>query len=114
MMEKKITQILKESVKKLESAKFPTPQLDAEVLLAHILGKPREYVLAHPQQKLTEARVTDYELLVTRRSRGEPVAYITGHKEFYGLDFNVTKDTLIPRPETELMVDEALGVKNVR
>ena len=77
-------------------------------MLSHILKKPRTYILAHGEKRLTKNQVTSYKLQVTRRLKREPLAYITGHKEFYGLDFRVNKHVLIPRPETELMVEEAL------
>ncbi len=81
--------------------------LDLELLLAHTLKKPREFVLAHPEKKLTARQAEKFESLAKRRINHEPIAYLTGHKEFYGLDFEVTPATLIPRPETELIVEEA-------
>mgnify|MGYP001232393347 FL=1 len=83
-------------------------RIDLELLLAHALKKPREFVLAHPEYKLSELQVTSYKLQAERRMQGEPLAYITGHKEFYGLDFIVNKHTLVPRPETELIVELVL------
>lgn len=109
-MGKTLKKALSWATEKLERGRIPTSNLDAEVLLAHVLQKPREYILAHPKKRITESQMASYELLITRRSRSEPIAYLTGHKEFYGLDFIVDKNTLIPRPETELMVDEALGL----
>lgn len=82
---------------------------DFFVLLAHATGKSKTFLLAHPEYALdaeTEAKARDY---FTRRAQHEPVAYITGHKEFYGRDFLVTPDTLIPRPETELLVELILN-----
>jgi release factor glutamine methyltransferase len=82
--------------------------VDARVLLCHVLARPSSYVLAHPERVL-DAREHDlYTTLVERRSRGEPVAYLTGEREFYGRTFRVTPAVLIPRPETELLVDLAL------
>ncbi len=99
----KICQTLTNNTKKLNDSK--TPQLDAEVLLAHILRKPREWVLAHAEFKLSEKQVSDFEDSVSRRAEGEPVAFIVGYKDFYGLRFEVDRNVLIPRPETELMVE---------
>jgi len=82
--------------------------LEAKVLLGHALNQPRTYLLAHPEIVLSEASEAQFEALLTRRERGEPIAYLTGHREFYGLDFLVTPDVLIPRPETELLVELAL------
>lgn len=85
-----------------------TPGLDAELLLAHVLGWSRACVLAERQARLTEAQQHAFTALIGRREALEPLAYIVGHKEFYGLDFEVTPATLVPRPETELLVDLAL------
>src|SRR5688572_1710754 len=82
-----------------------TPRLDAELLLAHILGCGRARLLAEGRQPLTQAREAAFRELVTRRAALEPVAYLTGHKEFYGLDFKVDRRVLVPRPETELLVE---------
>lgn len=82
--------------------------LDLEILIAHILKKSREFVLAHPETRLTKNQELKTKNLLARRMKHEPIAYILGHKEFFGLDFKVTPDTLIPRPETELLVEEVL------
>ena len=81
------------------------PPYEKELLLAHILKKSREYVLAHDEIKLTKMQDTRYKRLLRRRENHEPMAYILGHKEFYSMDFKVTPDTLIPRPETEILVE---------
>ncbi len=83
-------------------------RLDAEVLLAFLLDKPRSFLLAWPQQRVAEALIADYEALIARRAGGEPVAYLTGRKEFWSLTLRVNRHTLIPRPETELLVEQAL------
>jgi release factor glutamine methyltransferase len=83
--------------------------LDLQLLLARAIGKPREFLYAHPERELNPS---EYELLegfLERRLAGEPVAYITGEKEFYSLPFKVDGSVLIPRPETELLVDEVLA-----
>jgi release factor glutamine methyltransferase len=82
--------------------------LDAEILLSLAIGKPREYILAHPEKKIAPPQIKKYFPFVQRRSAGEPIAYIVGKKEFFGLDFLVNKNVLIPRPETELLVEHAL------
>ena len=84
--------------------------LDLELLLAFSLGKNREFVLAHPEKILTARQAEKFENLAKRRLKHEPLAHLTGKKEFYGLDFAVTPATLIPRPETEMLVDEALNL----
>ncbi len=83
-------------------------QLDAEVLLAHALNVTRSHLYAWPERALSAAEEHDYSLLVARKRAGEPVAYITGTREFWSRDFIVTKDTLIPRPETEILVEKIL------
>lgn len=88
--------------------KIKFPHLDAEILLSHILKKPREYILINNNKKLTKTQNINYKSQLIRRIKGEPIAYITGYKEFYGLNFFVNKNVLIPRPETELIVDEIL------
>jgi release factor glutamine methyltransferase len=85
------------------------PGLDAQVLLAHLLGRPRSWVLAHPEALLSGNRYTALEALVTRLEGGEPLPYILGHWEFFGLEFEVTPAVLIPRPETELLVERAIA-----
>lgn len=82
--------------------------LDLELIIAHVLKKPREFVLAHPEFKLTKNQKLKTKNFLARRAKGEPLAYILGHKEFFGLDFKVVQDTLIPRPETELLVELAI------
>lgn len=90
-------------------ARSDSPSLDAEVVLAFVLKKSREYLAANPDLQPLPAQSTEFNKLVSRRAKGEPVAYLTGHKEFFGLDFKVNKHVLIPRPETELLVERALA-----
>ncbi|MFA7654244.1 MAG: peptide chain release factor N(5)-glutamine methyltransferase [Candidatus Magasanikbacteria bacterium] len=82
--------------------------LDIEIIVAHVLKKPRAFVLAHSDYQLTQAQEKNIRALCKRRQKGEPIAYLTGHKEFFGLDFLVDKRVLVPRPETELLVEEAI------
>jgi release factor glutamine methyltransferase len=82
--------------------------LDLELILSYVLKKPREFVLAHPEHKIPESRNAKLEALIKRRLKHEPLAYILGEKEFYGLKFKVNRNTLIPRPETEMLVEEVL------
>lgn len=83
-------------------------RLEAELLLVHVLGKPRSWLIAHADDVLDDAQAAAFDALVQRRHRGEPVAYITGHRGFWSLELEVTPATLIPRPETELLVELAL------
>lgn len=95
-------------LKSLTSIWSDTPALDAQVLLSHICNKERAWVLAHPEIELTVEQQSTLNAVVSRLNTGEPLPYILGHWFFYGLNFKVNTETLIPRPETELMVEEAL------
>lgn len=86
----------------------PSPRLDAELLLGSLLGLSRLSLITQSERQLTEADQQIFAGLVNRRMRHEPVAYLTGSKEFYGRNFRVTPAVLIPRPDTELLVEEAL------
>jgi release factor glutamine methyltransferase len=85
------------------------PRHEAEILLGAALGRTRAWIMAHPDERVLDCEATDrYESHITRRSHGEPVAYVLGEKEFWSLPLEVTPDVLIPRPETELVVELAL------
>jgi len=90
------------------SSSSETPTLDAEILLADILKISRSYLFAFPERELTSPEITSFENAIQQRKQQIPIAYIVGHKEFWSLDLKVTRDTLIPRPETELLVELAL------
>lgn len=85
-----------------------TPALDASVLIAHVLNKPRTWVMAHSELTLTPKQQKQLDDSLIRMQGGEPFPYILGHWEFFGLQFDITPDTLIPRPETELLVEKAI------
>ena len=85
-----------------------TPELDAQILLAHVIGHPRAWLLAHLDSPLTPPQVESANQAFARLEAGEPLPYILGHWEFFGLDFDITPDVLIPRPETELLVEKAI------
>ena len=85
--------------------------ITASALLGHVLGLTRAQVLARPEVELTPAQAAAFEALVTRAARGEPLAYLTGRREFYGLEFEVDGRVLVPRPETELLVDRARAAR---
>ena len=86
------------------------PMLDAEVLLAFLLGKNRAWIIAHGTDIVSIDHERQYNNLIGRRAAGEPMAYLTGQKEFYGLMFQVDESVLIPRPETEFLIDETLRI----
>jgi release factor glutamine methyltransferase len=83
-------------------------RMDAETLLLHVLGRNKAWLLAHLGDELPEDQAAQFNEFIERRHRGEPIQYITGEQEFYGLPFRVTPDVLIPRPETEHLVEKAL------
>ncbi len=93
---------------RLRAAEISSADLDAAVLLASVLGADRAMLYAHPERALSPEAQAAFEALLARRLRGEPVAYLIGHKEFMGLDFLTDRRALIPRPETELLVEMAL------
>ncbi len=86
-----------------------TPALDASVLLAHIIKKPRTWVMAHPELNITTEQQEQLNNALTELETGKPFPYVLGHWEFFGLDFGITPDVLIPRPETELLVEKAIA-----
>jgi release factor glutamine methyltransferase len=99
---------LGQATRQLAQAGLAEARLDAQILLAHILEVERSVLYAYPEREITPALADQFFQLVERRCKGEPVAYLLGHKEFYGLDFLVDPRVLIPRPETELLVEAAL------
>lgn len=94
----------------LEDARVPVPRLTAEVLLSHALHRERTYLFAHPEQELREVEWLHYGRYLHERMGGKPTQYITRRAEFYGREFRVTPDVLIPRPETEHVVEAALPI----
>ncbi|HET7871756.1 MAG TPA: HemK/PrmC family methyltransferase [Terriglobales bacterium] len=86
----------------------PSPRLNAELLALFVLGRERSYLYAHPEYELTVEEQTQYEEIITQRAEGCPTQYITGHQEFWGLDLMVSPAVLIPRPETEHVVETVL------
>jgi release factor glutamine methyltransferase len=105
-----IRQLLIEATQLLQEEGLDTPRLDAEVLLGHVLGLTRAQIHAHPDRRLDATKLDSYRELIERRRQHEPVAYILGYKEFYGLDFYVDRRVLIPRPETELLMEKGLEI----
>jgi len=107
-----VNNILIETTNKLLS--FSTSaSLDAEVLLSHVLKKDKVWLLTHPNYKLTFWHIIKFNHLINKRINHYPVSYLIGYKEFYGLKFKVNKHTLIPRPESELFIDELIKINPV-
>jgi len=110
-LQRGIQQLLVEDAAKLAAVltlDSNSVRLEVQYLLQYVLNKPRAWLLAYPDTTLNPEQQANYEALLQRRAQGEPIAYILGEREFFGLSFKVTPDTLIPRPETELLVDLAL------
>lgn len=105
---------LKHGIAQLRDAGVPSLTLAAELLLLHALGRDRTWLYAHPEEPISDARAQSFFSFLARRAAGEPTQYITGKQEFWGLEFEVTPDVLIPRPETEHVVEVALDRLAVR
>ncbi len=103
-----VLQLLKETARYFEGKGIPNPRLDAEILLAHTLNLDRVGLYLNFDRPLTQDELSSYRGVVLRRAKREPLQYITGYKEFWSLDFKVGPGVLIPRPETELLVESAL------
>lgn len=110
-----IANSLREASQALEARGVPEPRREASSLLSFVIGKDRTFLISHAHDPLDETEVDRFREVVARRGKGEPLQYITGVQDFYGREFLVTTDVLIPRPETELLVEAALEViANVR
>ncbi|HXG91251.1 MAG TPA: peptide chain release factor N(5)-glutamine methyltransferase [Blastocatellia bacterium] len=105
-----IVETIAEGAARLGAAGVAEARRTAGVLLGHALGLDRAYLLTRPHEEVDEARYQEYLRLVERRAAGEPLQYITGHQEFYGLDFIVKPGALIPRPETEFLVERVINL----
>ena len=105
-----LQQALLQGTKLLEDAGIAAPRLTAEVLLGHALRQERAYLYAHSERVLREVEWIHFGRYLHERLNGKPTQYITGRQEFYGREFRVTPDVLIPRPETELVVESALAL----
>jgi release factor glutamine methyltransferase len=100
--------MLNAAVERLTSAQVPSPRMNAELLIMFTLGCDRAYLYAHPERELTPDEMQRYDEALAKRARGTPAQYITGHQEFWGLDLIVSPAVLIPRPETEHLVEAVL------
>lgn len=99
---------LTEAIARLAEKSVPSPRLNAELLLMFVLNCDRAYLFAHPERELTADEISRYDAALAERIRGVPAQYITGHQEFWGMDFIVTPAVLIPRPETEHLIETVL------
>ena len=106
-----LKQALNAAVSRLTAEQVPSPQMNAELLLRFVLGCDRAYLFAHPERELTPDEQSRYEAALAERARGVPAQYITGHQEFWGMDRIVTPAVLIPRPETEHLIETVLELQ---
>jgi len=105
-----IAEVLREASQMLEHAGVPEARREAGSLLSFVIGKDRTFLISHAEDVLNDDQVDQYRGVVERRAAGEPLQYITGVQDFFGREFRVTPDVLIPRPETELLVEAVLEV----
>jgi len=105
---KPVGTVLEDLISRLDN-NGETPGLDAQLLLARVLDQSRSWVITHPEASMTSDRTAALEPLVARLENGDPLPYVLGRWEFFGLEFEVTPDVLIPRPETELLVERAIA-----
>jgi release factor glutamine methyltransferase len=106
--EKSVRALLKFGIAQLREARVPSFTLAAELLLLHAFGRDRTWLYAHPEEVASDENAQRFFALIARRAAGEPTQHLTGKQEFWGLEFEVTPDVLIPRPETEHVIEVAL------
>ena len=105
-----IAEALREAAQALDHAGVAEARREASSLLAHVIGRDRTFLISHAEDALADGELRNFAAAIARRAAGEPAQYITGVQDFYGRSFRVTPDVLIPRPETELLVEAALKV----
>jgi release factor glutamine methyltransferase len=105
---KSLRELLRYGIGRLREADIPSYTLAAEVLLLHVIGRQRTWLYAHPEETVSDELAQRFSLVIDRRIQGEPTQHLTGKQEFWGLEFEVTPQVLIPRPETEHLIEVAL------
>ena len=105
-------EILTSAIHRLTTAHVPSPRMNAELLLMFTLGCDRAYLYGHPERELTLEEQSRYQDALAQRAKGIPAQYITGHQEFWGMDLIVSPAVLIPRPETEHVIEKTLELCN--
>ena len=105
-----IAEAILQGAHRLRQAGVPEARREAGSLVAQVIDRDRSFILSHAEDRIGEEQLKQLHDYLERRAQGEPLQYITGHQEFYGLDFEVTGDVLIPRPETELLIETALNL----
>lgn len=107
-----LKQALTSALDRLTAERVPSPRMNAELLLMFVLSCDRAYLYAHPERELSPEEAVRYQAALAERARGVPAQYITGYQEFWGMDFIVTPAVLIPRPETEHVIEAVLEILN--
>ena len=105
-----IKNTLLKAKKYLENYKIESYKIDSEILLAFVLKKEKEYLISHDSEILNFEQIEQFKKLIERRTKNQPIAQIIGKKEFFGHEFFVNRSTLIPRPESEILIEEILKV----
>ena len=105
-----IENILNEGINILQKNKIPNPQLDSEILLSNLIRKDKKHIILNPKELLNSEQLDRFKSLIERRKKGEPIAYLINKKEFWKEEFFVNKDVLIPRPDTELIIEQVLKI----
>ena len=105
-----IKNILNEGAKILQKNKIPNPQFDSEILLSNLIKKDKKHIILSPKELLNSVQLEKFKSLIERRKKGEPIAYLINKKEFWKDEFFVNKDVLIPRPDTELIIEQVLKI----
>ena len=105
-----IENILNEGINILQKNKIPNPQLDSEILLSNLIRKDKKHIILNPKELLNSEQLDKFKSLIERRRKGEPIAYLINKKEFWKEEFFVNKDVLIPRPDTELIIEQVLKI----
>ncbi|EAS84797.1 HemK [Candidatus Pelagibacter ubique HTCC1002] len=105
-----IENILKEGIKILQKNKIANPQLDSEILLSNSIKRDKKHIILNPKEVLNSEQLRKFKSLIERRKKGEPIAYLINKKEFWKDEFFVNKDVLIPRPDSELIIEQVLKI----
>ena len=105
-----ISNTLSEGINILKENKITNPQLDVEILLSKLIKKDKKYLILNPKEVLSSKKLDIFKKLIERRKKGEPTAYLINKKEFWKNEFYVNKDVLIPRPDTELLIEKILEI----
>ena len=105
-----IENVLIEGINALQIRRVSNPQLDSEILLSNSINKDKKHIILNPKEILNTDQLTNFKNLIERRKKGEPIAYLINKKEFWNNEFFVNKDVLIPRPDTELIIEEVLKI----